>query len=52
MIDRTGPIAIGAGFSGKGFKFTPSVGRILADLVDGLPPHPLFSLAAHRAAIA
>jgi sarcosine oxidase len=52
VIDRSGPFVIGAGFSGKGFKFTPTVGRILADIVDGLPTHPLFSMAAHQAATA
>jgi sarcosine oxidase len=35
ILDRFGPIVVGAGFSGHGFKFTPTVGRILADLVDG-----------------
>jgi sarcosine oxidase len=35
ILDRRGPIIVGAGFSGHGFKFTPTVGRILADLVDG-----------------
>ncbi|MFB9820666.1 hypothetical protein [Arthrobacter ramosus] len=27
---------VGAGFSGHGFKFTPAIGRVLADLVDGI----------------
>jgi len=35
VLDRIGPIVVGAGFSGHGFKFTPVVGRILADLADG-----------------
>jgi sarcosine oxidase len=35
VLDRVGPVVIGAGFSGHGFKFVPTVGRILADLVDG-----------------
>ena len=26
-------VAIGAGFSGHGFKFTPAIGEVLADLV-------------------
>ena len=35
-------VAIGAGFSGHGFKFVPVVGEILADLViDGVTPHPI-----------
>jgi sarcosine oxidase len=46
VLDRRGPIVVGAGFSGHGFKFTPSIGRILADLVDGTStPAPMFSLA-------
>lgn len=35
VLDRFGPITIGAGFSGHGFKFTPAIGRILADLATG-----------------
>jgi sarcosine oxidase len=35
VLDRVGPVVVGAGFSGHGFKFVPSVGRILADLVEG-----------------
>jgi sarcosine oxidase len=49
VIDRTGPVIVGAGFSGHGFKFTPVVGRHLADLVEGKGPAPhLFSFAAPR----
>ena len=35
VIDRSGSIVIGSPCSGHGFKFTPLVGRILADLADG-----------------
>lgn len=35
ILDRIGPLVIGAGFSGHGFKFTPVIGRILADLATG-----------------
>ena len=45
VLDRVGPVVVAAGFSGHGFKFTPTVGRILADLVDGVPAPPLFALA-------
>jgi sarcosine oxidase len=45
VLDRVGPVVVGAGFSGHGFKFTPTVGRILADLVDEVPAPPLFALA-------
>ena len=49
VVDSVGPVSVGAGFSGHGFKFTPTIGRILADLVDGTGPEPaLFSLAAAR----
>ena len=40
VLDRVGPVVIGAGFSGHGFKFTPVVGRILADLATGTRPAP------------
>lgn len=33
FLERVGPVVVGAGFSGHGFKFTPVIGRILADLV-------------------
>ncbi|MDQ0576078.1 FAD-dependent oxidoreductase [Agromyces albus] len=48
VLDRVGPIVVGAGFSGHGFKFTPVVGRILADLADGTGPAPAL-FAADRA---
>jgi sarcosine oxidase len=40
VLDRVGPVTVGAGFSGHGFKFTPAVGRILADLATGTSPAP------------
>ena len=49
VLDRVGPVVVGAGFSGHGFKFTPVIGRILADLVDESRPAPeLFSLTRQR----
>ena len=46
VLDDFGPIIVGAGFSGHGFKFTPAIGRILADLVTGESrPAPIFSAA-------
>lgn len=46
VLDRVGPITVGAGFSGHGFKFTPAVGRILADLATtGDRPASRFRLA-------
>lgn len=44
VLDRRGSIVVGAGFSGHGFKFVPTIGRILADLVDGRPAPGLFRL--------
>ena len=33
VIDRVGDITVATGFSGHGFKFTPEIGRLVADLV-------------------
>ncbi len=45
LLDRRGPIVVGAGFSGHGFKFVPTVGRILADLATGSGSAPaMFAL--------
>ena len=45
VIDRVGPIVVGCGFGGTGFKFAPLVGRMLADLADGHPgPSRRFSI--------
>jgi sarcosine oxidase len=38
VLDRAGPIVVGLGLSGHGFKFLPEIGRRLADLADGLVP--------------
>ena len=35
VLDRVGDVVVGVGFSGHGFKFTPAIGRVLADLADG-----------------
>jgi sarcosine oxidase len=35
VIDRQGPIVVGSPCSGHGFKFTPVIGRMLADLAQG-----------------
>lgn len=32
VLDRVGPVVVGAGFSGQGFKFAPGVGATLAEL--------------------
>ena len=46
VLDRIGPVVIGAGFSGHGFKFTPVIGRMLADLATGTRPAPEIFRAA------
>ena len=40
VLDRVGPLVAAAGFSGHGFKFTPAIGRVLADLATGAGPAP------------
>ena len=35
VIDRIGRVVVAAGFSGHGFKFTPAIGQILAELATG-----------------
>jgi sarcosine oxidase len=42
ILDGTERLTIGAGFSGHGFKFVPTIGRILADAALGVaaPPAP------------
>jgi sarcosine oxidase len=42
LVDRRGPIVVASACSGHGFKFVPLVGRVLADLVDGLEPEGPF----------
>lgn len=51
LLDRIGPVVVGAGFSGHGFKFAPAIGRILADLatVDGFRAPAAFHLPRARA---
>ncbi|MFB7733935.1 FAD-dependent oxidoreductase [Streptomyces sp. NPDC056112] len=45
LLDRVGPLVVGTACSGHGFKFTPLLGRMLADLAEGgTEPHPRFRL--------
>jgi sarcosine oxidase len=45
IVDRVGPMIVAAGFSGHGFKFTPQIGSLIADLVlDEKPAPARFSL--------
>ena len=49
ILDREGPVTIAAGFSGHGFKFTPAIGRVLADLAEtGTPAPAIFRLGEGR----
>lgn len=51
VLDRVGPITVGSGFSGQGFKFVPAVGRVLADAsTDVALPAPEWRIASHQAA--
>lgn len=47
VIDRVGPVAVAAGFSGHGFKFVPAIGRLLADLTIDKDAPKLFSFRSH-----
>ncbi|MDZ4827739.1 MAG: FAD-dependent oxidoreductase, partial [Actinomycetota bacterium] len=38
VVHRSDDVVVGAGTSGHGFKFGPLLGRILADLVEDVPP--------------
>ena len=47
VLDRVGPVVVATGFSGHGFKFTPAIGRVLADLaLTGDRPDARFALEA------
>ncbi len=44
VIDRRGSLVLACGCSGHAFKFGPALGPVVADVVDGAPANPLFSL--------
>ncbi|GAA4614362.1 N-methyl-L-tryptophan oxidase [Actinoallomurus liliacearum] len=44
VLDRRGPFVVCSACSGHGAKFTPLIGELAADLVDGHPPIPRFAL--------
>jgi sarcosine oxidase len=52
VLDRRGPVVVGAGFSGHGFKFATAVGRVLADLADPRSPAAVAAAAPDRFALA
>jgi sarcosine oxidase len=43
ILQRQGPIVVCSPCSGHGFKFTPMIGELVADLCEGLPPRYNFS---------
>jgi sarcosine oxidase len=46
ILDRVGPLVVGSPCSDHGFKFTPFIGSVLADLATGVTPS--FDLTRHR----
>jgi sarcosine oxidase len=52
VLDRVGPVVVASPCSGHGFKFTPLIGRVLADLATGVAPSiPLDRFAVGRDAL-
>ncbi len=48
VLDRFGHVVVGAVFSGHGFKFTATIGRILADLCGSIAAPERFRASASR----
>ena len=48
ILDRVGPVVVGSPCSDHGFKFTPLIGSVLADLACGSTPS--FDISRHRLA--
>jgi sarcosine oxidase len=49
VIDRVGPVVVACGDAGKGFKYSPAIGEILADLAEGDAADPdVAALSARR----
>ena len=46
ILDRVGPLVVGSPCSDHGFKFTPLIGSLLADLA--CSTEPSFDLTRHR----
>ena len=44
VIDGQGSVVLACGCSGHAFKFGPALGPLVADVVEGSPPEPLFRL--------
>ncbi len=48
LVDRIGPVVVGAGFGSAGAGLAPAVGRLLAGLVEGIGAPDGFSLRPER----
>ncbi len=44
VVDRVGPVVVASPCSGHGFKFSPLIGSLVADCVDGAAPMDRFRL--------
>ncbi len=44
VVDRRGSLVLACGCSGHAFKFGPALGPLVADVLDGIPAHSLFTL--------
>jgi glycine/D-amino acid oxidase-like deaminating enzyme len=52
VLDRVGPLVVASPCSGHGFKFTPLMGALIADLATGAPPpFPLTRFRLDRAGL-
>ncbi|MGH2679622.1 MAG: FAD-dependent oxidoreductase [Actinomycetota bacterium] len=52
VLERIGPLVVASPCSGHGFKFTPLIGEVVADLADGEAPEiPLDRFRARRPAL-
>jgi sarcosine oxidase len=40
IVDKKGPITLACGCSGHAFKFGPALGRLVADVMDGVVRPP------------
>ena len=49
VVDQVGSVVVACGDSGKGFKYAPAIGEILADLAEGGDPDPdVAAMSARR----
>jgi sarcosine oxidase len=48
VVDRIGPVIVGAGFGAGGASLAPAIGRLLTGLADGIPAPARFALRPDR----